>query len=235
MTYGLSIRNGSSELLIDNEHSNYVEWTSGSTYIDHSLFSAITYFPFALERLPLIFIQCTSPIFIAEMIGSGASISGVRFGTFIGSHPSWPSGFAATCYYRMFLPASKLGASVESHGLRLFDGSGNIIYDSGRVAMQPRSYGAYTRPAWTGAHIGVEDVYGISGFSSTPWVLVNPFSGPIKYLVGAAPVRGFTEAVRAINASSLGVMFGATFAAVGSDPGTRYVNSGIQLPLIVIP
>lgn len=236
MSYGLVIRNGASELLIDNDHSNYVEWSSGSVYVTTSFASTPAYFPSTVDRLPLIFIQCTSPIFIAEIIGSGASITGVRFGTFIGSlSPGWPSGFAATCYYQLFLPASKLGASVESHGLRLFDGSGNIVYDSGRVAMQPRAYGAYTRPAWSGAYAGVEQLFPVSGFSSTPWVLVNPFAGPLKYLVGAAPLRGYTEAVRAVDASNLGVMFGGSYAGAGSDPGTAFVNTGVQLPLIAIP
>lgn len=236
MSYGLALRNPSSELIIDGDHSNYVEWTSGSVALTTSFPNTPANFPATVSRLPLIFVQCTSPVYISEVLGSGSSLTGVRFGTFVGTLlPNWPSGFAATCYYRMFMPASFLGESSESHGLRVYSDTGGLVYDSGRTAMQPSYYGSYTRPSnWPTGLIGVEQTFSVSGFSSTPWVCVNPYCGPVKFMVGA-PIQGYSEGVRAIDASTLGYMVGRTYAQAGSDPGTRLVAPSVALPLIAIP
>lgn len=228
MSYGLAVRNGASELLIDGDHSNYVEWASGTTFADVYTVTGTITFPAGVSRMPLIFVQSASWVFLHEIIKSSGLIVGCKLATFVGLGHSVP--------YRLFVPAGNLGPSVESHGLRLFDASAAVVFDSGRTYMQPKCYAGYTRPVgWPAGIVGVEQVIALTGFASTPWVLVNPFSGTHKYLVGASPVRGYTEGIRAISASQAGYMVGMSFAIAGSDPGTAAVPTGVTLPVVCIP
>lgn len=230
MSFGLAIRNGAAELLVDGEHSNYVEWAAGTGYADVFPLTPILYFPSGVSRMPLVFVRSAYWVFLHEIVKSSGLIVGCKLATFIG-------GYAHSVPYRLFVPSESLGPSVESHGLRLFDGSGATIFDSGRTYLQPRCYAGYTRPGgWPVGLPGVEQIVALAGFSSTPWVCVNPFSGSVKFMVGAAPVRGYTEGIRAINAAQAGYMVGGSAAGNGaSDPGTAFVPSGVTLPIVAIP
>lgn len=228
MSYGLSVRNGAAELLVDGDRSNYVEWAGGTTYADVYTATGTITFPAGVSRMPLIFVQSANWVFLHEIIKSSGLIVGCKLATFV--------GYAHSVPYRLFVPSTSIGPSVESHGLRLYDASAAVVFDSGRTHMQPKCYAGYTRPVgWPVGLPGVEQIVSLSGFSSTPWVLVNPFSGTIKYLVGAAPVRGYTEGIRAISASQAGYMVGLSFAIAGSDPGTAAAPAGVTLPVICIP
>jgi len=228
MTFGLAVRNGSNELLVDGERTNYVEWAAGTGFADVFTTTPTLSFPFGVSRMPLIFVQSAYWVFLHDIDTSSGLIVGCKLATFVG-------GFAHSVPYRLFVPATDLGPSVESHGLRLYDASATVIFDSGRTFMQPRCYAGYTRPgSWPAGLAGVEQIVALTGFSATPWVCVNPFAGTLKHLVGS-PQRGYAEGIRVLNSAQAGYMLAPAFAAAGFNPGETFTAPGVTLPIIAIP
>ena len=176
MSYGLSIKNDLSYVQIDSESPRLCAVYSG-TYAASSYIVYVTFpSPITTQEPPCIFIR-NSPARQGELY-TDMTISG--------SPGAW-SGFRITSLNINDRPTGKWFAAVfaaradAQYGLRMWDGSNNVIYDSGTVPV------IFTRANHNWAYAGMvvinptaQGYYwknsSVSPMLEDEYFMINPFS-----------------------------------------------------------
>lgn len=116
MSFGLEFKNSSGDVVIDGDYQNHVIAESGSAS------SSVTFSgSYDIGRQPLLFVRCTTDhIAFARWAMSGSNVTGFQCAGKIGG-ASFDWKLAVT-------PSAPSG---ESHGLRVFDSGGKVVFDSG--------------------------------------------------------------------------------------------------------
>lgn len=188
MTYGLTFTNNSNEIVIDSEFARLnVICTGRYAPTEESNLGSTTYFPRVITSVepPLVFCRPDT-----------AGLSGLTAMQVIGSAGNW-TGFYVRAYDdttaqpngRYF--AATFGAQpVASFGLRLWDGSSKLLFDSGTPsalfvrAFQSWTYQRYETTPTTSTRIFYTVPF---SFPENEYLLINTFS--MKMVTGAGSGR----------------------------------------------
>lgn len=132
MSFGLSVQNQNSDIVIDQDYMNHLILASGS-YTQAALgISEISFT--ACARPPLVFVNSTARLALYGYKTTGGQFDKVQI---IGDA-------ANTVNY--YIAAPGIGASSDSFGLRVFDASGNVVFDSGKDYLKVFDVVGFTTP-----------------------------------------------------------------------------------------
>lgn len=142
MTFGISITNEAGDIVIDGEYQNHVIAEVGSAMPSVVNFSG-SYDINA--RQPLVFARCTGDhIGQIDWLMSGNNVTGFRC-----------AGVNGGVSFDWKLAVRPSGPSADANGMRVFDGSGKVVFDSGLPylnVVDALSYNATTFPVQTLTH-----------------------------------------------------------------------------------
>lgn len=200
MSYGLQFTNNSGTIILDSEFARMCVVSSGSlsgTYGSNEL-TSINYFPepITTQEPPLVF---------ARLVNPGSSLVGALGGFVpLGSPGNW-TGFVCNAGTVNTAPpvfingewfACRFGVpAIDQYGMRLWDSSGQLIFDSGAPtanftrAAQNWSYAKSVQSATT----YWQNFYVIDGFTFDPleFLLINQFGMKLQSSGGATDGRSY--------------------------------------------
>lgn len=136
MAYGIRVNNGSNVTVIDEVTSAASYYATNSSITKESDFSGFYHPSPVINQDSLVAIYMDPNIESIYMSNTGET-DGFRFshcGSYLiysydGIPPSYPC--------KRITPMSNLGASTDAYGIRIFDQSGEITFDSGRNLATP--------------------------------------------------------------------------------------------------
>lgn len=117
MSHGLTVLNNSNFVQIDESFSNYrviAEGTVGSS-------GGFVYFP-NYGVIPIVMVQ---PLVVGQSLYAGSITS-----SFFGVGP-----LGVSYKYKVLVPSNVVAHSGQSHGLRVYNGSNQLVFDSGNTGM----------------------------------------------------------------------------------------------------
>lgn len=164
MPGGLSVQNASGVIQIDETYSNFILYSSGSIYAGSISDGGILY-------LPLPYTECLVAVGVSGiwvMLEDNAALgsNAVRF-----------IGGAAYVPYRVYVRATALSPSATNYGFRVWNGSGQLVFDSGLPFMVVKHtatiYGS-SLPAYPGTG------YTVWHNVSNPYVVLNGSASPLE-------------------------------------------------------
>jgi hypothetical protein len=130
MDYGLLVKNTAGAIQIDSTYTNYALYDHGegvSTVFDGYVYTKTITFSTPTAQPPLIAIKPSSSVYCGVIMytRSGSDYTGFVICS---------SGAVATISWRSFLP--RIIKSPDTYGLRIYNNSGGLVFDSGYNAMR---------------------------------------------------------------------------------------------------
>jgi len=117
VSFGLEFKNSSGDVVIDGEYQNHVIAESGSASAGPVTFSG----SYDIGRQPLLFARCAADhIAFVRWTMSGSNVTGFQYAA--------KSGGSSFDWKLCVTPSAP---SSESHGLRVYGGAGELVFDSG--------------------------------------------------------------------------------------------------------
>lgn len=200
MSYGVEILNGSADVVIDGTYANHSIWASGSYTASSSLGTIDTVsFP-AIATPPLIFVHST----VVNVAFLGLTQDGS--GNYNGFQTISGNGAGGTVDY--FVAAPDPSASAATWGLRVWDPSGNLVFDSGKTYLHLEDAVSFTPPA-IGSPVTVTHAS-----VTTPYYLLNLIGatatslGGGVYALGRITVRNTSSTTADVEIQQIGDVLG---------------------------
>jgi hypothetical protein len=176
MSSGLQVLNDSGDIIVDGTYANHQLVESGSyTQAGASAITTVN-FATALNYPPLIFVSCSEYLYLFGYTKSGSQYTG--FKTISG-----PTSAAHTVYYHVCAPSPAV--SSDTWGMRVWDASSNLVFESGRNYMKIKDVVSYTTPtAGLGSSSTINTVSGITD----PYACLNAVQGRGTRSIGFAAI-----------------------------------------------
>lgn len=143
MSYGLSVQNASGDVVIDDAYRNHAIVERGTVSVPR-LGASYPYFsqvrvvlatPIAMSRGPLIWGVGASASLGVALVGTEVNGSAELIAFTLCTDLSFGGGTLSCDWVVTALPTS---ASSETHGLRVWDSSSNLVFDSGLTYLKIR-------------------------------------------------------------------------------------------------
>ena len=204
MSYGFQSFSSSGYAQIDQDYSNYALLQSGTVGTGNNTvyFPAQPVPPLVMVRIPL-----TATVFCPSMNGSGAV-----------STSSFYINASAGAEYRVYARVQDMSAS-GTYGLRVYNGSGAVVFDSGKQVLRIATVG-YMAATPTTAAVTLPS----PGFQ--PWICHNPllFCGNLPRY----PANGLLCAISARQNSDYSVTFYPRSFGLSSRLEPYYADGGTR-------
>lgn len=182
MAYGLQFTNNSDTVVLDSEFARLVVISSGRfAPTEENGLGSTTYFarPVTSQEPPLVFVR-------PDTVGAVAGLCQMRV---IGSAGNW-TGFYVRAYDAAtaqpngrYFAAAFAAQAVSQYGMRLWDGGGNLLFDSGTPnATFTRAFQNWTFVKNDTTPQGLSRVYYTVPFNfpQNEFMLLNNFSMPMN-------------------------------------------------------
>lgn len=144
MSYGISVQNASGDVVIDDAYRNHAIVESGTVTVPR-LGAAYPYYatvrivlatPIPVSRGPLIWGAASSASLGVALVGTEVNGSAELIAFTLGTDLSFGGGSVSCDWAVSALPASP---SSETYGLRVWDASSNLVFDSGLEYLKMRA------------------------------------------------------------------------------------------------
>lgn len=176
MTFGLEVQTDSGDIIVDATYANHQVVESGSyTQAAAAAITTVT-FATALNYPPLIFASCSEYLYFYGYTKIGSQYTG--FQTISGTGAA-----AHTVYYYVCAPTPAV--SSDTWGMRVWDASSNLVFESGRNYMKIKDVVSYTTPtSGLGSSVTINTVSGITA----PYACLNAVQGRGTRSIGFAAI-----------------------------------------------
>lgn len=206
MAFGFTISNNSGDIVVDSDYANHTIAESGNVASPALGISTITFAStYTFDQQPMIFGRCTGDfIGFIEWTLSGGNVSGFKYAAKAGgSSFDWK------------LAVTPTAASSDTYGLRIYDGSANLVFDSGldyitlidAITITPTSFATGNTTHNSG---------------TTPFYCLSSGYCVGAHQTSAAPTSGmFVIAYKAVDATHVGqdwVQIASIGALTGATP-----------------
>jgi hypothetical protein len=171
MAYGFSVTNSSDFIQVGEDYSNYVVVASGTALGNRAAISIQDY-----GVLPLIMVKPDIDVIIACYYVKNNEFSFTAVGPGGGSD-------VRSVSYKLLVPANVVTPSTESFGLRVYNGSGGLTFDSGREYLKINQVLKITATSGgvTAAVLNADSWYSLNTLGLFGTALVNASQGPWIY------------------------------------------------------
>lgn len=166
MAYGFSVENQSGFVQVDQDFSNYVLIAEGSASTNTNISYPTQSTP------PIIFVGKTPSnraVGVQSVRPSSCRLKGFGNSVFNNS-----SSFDFSISYRIYGLASENVGPASGYGIRVFDGSGSVVFDSNEEFMRVRGVSIFTTNSMPDDYSDINDTVSVNhGLSGSFYVSVN--------------------------------------------------------------
>lgn len=186
MAYGFRAINDNNEVQIDGTYTNHLIVESG-TYTQPAFSSGLSVADITFSNTytypPIIFTRQSYYLSLLSLKQSGSNYTGFRTISDTGS-----TGFSVDWY--ACVPSE--AESLDAWGIKVWNASSEIVFDSGRNYMKIKDAVTFTTPSSSGASTTVNTVSGISN----PYICLSSLQGRAFSFAGGFSIYFYVLAKR---------------------------------------